>query len=294
MAMALVAPHAVHAQIADSSPAYGRSSCLDTIPASAMTRVPVYAAASPADSTSASARAALPSADVLTQLAAERVRAMLGASEGKLPAGEPAVTWRGLDAELRLTGYRDGRYVWTIGGADTTARGRAGAALLGRALAAVQADGELFAWLDGTPGDSAAFVIALHRPDVDRAGKLTLPKLRLAVPVLSVAAPWDEPAGKIRSNVSPKYPRRPREMNIVGSVILQFVIDTTGRADMSTVRDLWPRDRPRLTGDFGAAYDEFLEAARAALPRYRFTPMRIGGCVVRQRVQLPFEWALAR
>ena len=70
-------------------------SCLDSIPLTAMRRVPVYAAAEIAEVDPVSA-AVIASMDLLTQALAEQARALLGAAAGQLPPGEPIITWRQL------------------------------------------------------------------------------------------------------------------------------------------------------------------------------------------------------
>ena len=79
-----------------------------------------------------------------------------------------------------------------------------------------------------------------------------------------------------------------------GTLVLQFVVDTSGRADTTTVRDVWPADRPRLTSDPGEYYAAFMRTATEALRRARFYPAGIAGCRVRQLVQLPFTYTLLR
>jgi hypothetical protein len=63
---------------------------------------------------------------------------------------------------------------------------------------------------------------------------------------------------------------------------------------METVRDLWPADRPRLTGELGRHYRGFLAAATRAMKDARFEPARLGGCPVPQLVAVPFAFKLNR
>jgi hypothetical protein len=71
---------------------------------------------------------------------------------------------------------------------------------------------------------------------------------------------------------------------------MQFVVDSSGRVDPATLRDLWPADRPRLTGELGGHYRAFLSAVRDGLADARYVPARVGGCATRQLVQQPFEF----
>ncbi|HET7458493.1 MAG TPA: energy transducer TonB [Gemmatimonadaceae bacterium] len=81
---------------------------------------------------------------------------------------------------------------------------------------------------------------------------------------------------------TPRYPRELRNGGVEGETLLQFVVDTTGRARMSTVRVL------------RYSQPAFARAAYDVLPNYRFTAASIGGRKVMQIVQLPFEFKLAR
>ena len=62
----------------------------------------------------------------------------------------------------------------------------------------------------------------------------------------------------------------------------QFVVDTTGRADMSTLRILQ------------SDHQLFSDAVRQVLPKLRFIPAEVGGTKVRQLVQQPFRFGLSR
>ena len=65
-----------------------------------------------------------------------------------------------------------------------------------------------------------------------------------------------------------------------GDVIVQFVIDTTGRADMKTFKVL------------KSDHELFTASVRQVLPSVRFFPAEIGGRKVKVIVQQPFEFKL--
>ncbi|GJG85952.1 hypothetical protein tb265_11330 [Gemmatimonadetes bacterium T265] len=67
-----------------------------------------------------------------------------------------------------------------------------------------------------------------------------------------------------------------------GKVTAQFVVDTTGLADMSTWKVL------------ESTNDLFTQAAKDGVSRARFYPAEIGGKKVKQLVQLPFTFTLTR
>ena len=87
------------------------------------------------------------------------------------------------------------------------------------------------------------------------------------------------PAG---GNPSPTYPDMLKSANVEGEVLAQFVVDTTGRAQMSTFKVL------------KSSNDLFTSAVKNVLPRYRFIPAETGGRKVKQLVQLPFTFALQK
>src|SRR5918992_1401040 len=83
-------------------------------------------------------------------------------------------------------------------------------------------------------------------------------------------------------NPGPRYPDMLRSANVEGEVLAQFVVDTTGRADMSTFKVL------------KSSHDLFTNAVRSTLPNMRFYAAEIGGRKVKQLVQMPFQFALTK
>jgi periplasmic protein TonB len=80
----------------------------------------------------------------------------------------------------------------------------------------------------------------------------------------------------------PRYPDMLKSANVEGEVLAQFVVDTTGRADMSTFKVL------------KSSHELFTQSARNVLPNMRFYPAEIGGRKVKQMVQQPFTFALTK
>src|SRR6185312_5906134 len=89
----------------------------------------------------------------------------------------------------------------------------------------------------------------------------------LPVPEPHVYAPAevDVPAKVIDDGIAPHYPDALRPLGLGGIVIAQFVIDTSGRADTTSV----------LTD--GSNQPLFIAAVHEALARMHFTPARKGG-----------------
>jgi hypothetical protein len=266
-----------------------------SIPDSALRRVVVYVQAELVDSTD---QPMLPSIDLLTQEVADSVRASLGAAARQLPDGEPTVTWRALGTSLLVVVRRDGRIASELptsefySSADINRPDTAAVHLLTLAIAAMAADQRYYmVWPEGFERDSVAFRLVLHYPFVDGSGVSAPIQARQAFALFSVRVPKEERV-VVKHQSTPKYPENFPEKGVTGDLIMQFVVDTTGRAEMTTVRDLWPPSRPRLTGEMGRYYEAFRRAVVQSIARDRFEPARIGGCKVRQRVEMPFGFKL--
>lgn len=80
----------------------------------------------------------------------------------------------------------------------------------------------------------------------------------------------------------PRYPAALRNAGVQGRVVVQFVVDTLGRAELGTLQVL------------DGGHPLFVESIRAALASYRFSVGEAGGRAVRTRVQIPFDFTLVR
>jgi protein TonB len=80
----------------------------------------------------------------------------------------------------------------------------------------------------------------------------------------------------------PRYPDMLRSANVEGEVLVQFVVDTTGRVDMSQFKVL------------KSSHDLFTTSVRTSLSQMRFYPAEIGGRKVKQLVQQPFNFTLTK
>ncbi|HKG94988.1 MAG TPA: energy transducer TonB [Gemmatimonadaceae bacterium] len=81
---------------------------------------------------------------------------------------------------------------------------------------------------------------------------------------------------------TPRFPSTLSQAGIEGTVMVEFVIDTSGRAE------------PRSFKAVSSAHALFDRAVRSALRCMRFRPAEVGGRKVRQLVQQPFAFVLAR
>ena len=85
----------------------------------------------------------------------------------------------------------------------------------------------------------------------------------------------------ITGNASPpRYPDMLRQSGATGQVVVRFVVDTLGRAELG---DLVVVD---------ASHPLFASAVKTALMGYRFTPGEAAGRKVRTLVQIPFSFTL--
>jgi len=80
----------------------------------------------------------------------------------------------------------------------------------------------------------------------------------------------------------PDFPSSLRQSGTNGHVVVQFAVDTLGRAEMDGLKMIEESDR------------RFGDAVRAVLPSYRFSPGEVRGRKVRTLVQIPFDFTLVR
>jgi type VI secretion system protein VasI len=92
----------------------------------------------------------------------------------------------------------------------------------------------------------------------------------------------EKPAAAAPSNQPPAYPAELRATKIEGQVIAKFVVDTMGKAEMNTF-EILKSDHPLFT-----------QAVRASLQNMHFFPAELGGRKVRQLIQMPFVFSLAK
>ena len=85
-----------------------------------------------------------------------------------------------------------------------------------------------------------------------------------------------------RDNPRPRYPSELQHAGVEGSLLVEFVVDSTGRVDEKTLN--FPN----------GAQPSFLRAVRDALLRSRYFPAELAGMRVRQLVQQQFTFVIAR
>jgi hypothetical protein len=264
------------------------SACLATLPDSALRRVAVFISNDSQDS----APALVKPADLLTDIIAERVRKILGAKPGELPMGEPTLSWHAPPGELRVTIHRDGSFSGAMAPAPTRTDTASGTRLLYQALLEASNEGERVFWPDTATGDSAGFRIVFWSPVPRRDGSPASAPVRFASAAFTMGLPWEEPVSVI-SMPKPNYPSDSRAGGVQGYLVLRFVVDENGVLDPATLYDEWPRELPPPTGLLKQYYREFVDAAKGAALKGKYRPALAGGCPMKQRVRLPFEFQLA-
>ncbi|HEX9608277.1 MAG TPA: energy transducer TonB [Gemmatimonadaceae bacterium] len=92
----------------------------------------------------------------------------------------------------------------------------------------------------------------------------------------------EKPAEMLAESPKPKYPSVLESSGIAGEVQAQFVVNSSGRADMDSFKVL------KSTNEL------FTQAVKNVLPRMKFSPAMIGGKPVNQLVQQSFQFAVPR
>ncbi len=92
----------------------------------------------------------------------------------------------------------------------------------------------------------------------------------------------EKPAAMASGQQNMRYPEMLRSAQVEGTVLASFVVDTSGKADMSTFKVL------------RSDHELFTVAVKNALPSIRYLPAEVGGRKVKQLVQQPFQFSLAR
>jgi hypothetical protein len=127
----------------------------------------------------------------------------------------------------------------------------------------------------------------------DSTERPTLPEgTGAAFPVFFVRQlPW-RPAMILPTSVPPRYPREALDRGYQGSVLVEFIVDTTGRSDPMSIRDVLGPSASFDGPDERRVYTAFVASVTRAVREGKFLPARLGPCPVRVRVQQQFSFAL--
>jgi TonB family protein len=95
-----------------------------------------------------------------------------------------------------------------------------------------------------------------------------------------VESELDRPVVRDASSAAPEYPASLEKDGIEGYVVVQFDVDTLGRADTASFHII------------SVSHIAFADAVLAALPGMRFSPAELGGHHVPQRVTQSFKFVI--
>ena len=90
----------------------------------------------------------------------------------------------------------------------------------------------------------------------------------------------DSTVSRYPGSAAPAYPVEMLKQGVQGSVVTQYVVDTTGFADTTSLKIM------------STTHEQFASAVRAALPYMRFFPAKVGSKKVRQLVEQEFSFKI--
>jgi TonB family protein len=111
---------------------------------------------------------------------------------------------------------------------------------------------------------------------LDQPSTMTVPSADSVYSILSL----EESAVRTEGSAAPIYPPELIEKGVEGAVLTRFVIDTTGRADTTTLEIVQ------------ATHLLFVQSVRTAVPGMRFSPAMVQGRKVRQVVEQRFQFRI--
>lgn len=92
----------------------------------------------------------------------------------------------------------------------------------------------------------------------------------------------EKPVVQVPGTALPRYPELLKSTGVEGEVLVEFVVDSAGRAEPNSFRVL------------NTTHELFALAVRNAMPGMRFVPAVVGGRKVKQLVRQPFVFAIQK
>jgi len=283
---------ALSAQEDERFPIINAAACLVNVDSARMHRVPVFLSGrmmNRADS------AFSMQADLLAQDVATSLRALRGGSDSAVTNEDRHLAWSSVPTSIVVLAHSNGdmsAHPLFVGvGVDSSAD-----LLLLQALDSARAHGgAVMLWPDGFAKDSvyARLDLAAGYAHASPIEERTISHEHRFV-VFTLTEPEEDPALPVRNTPPPRYPPQNERTHYTGSVLMQFTVDTAGRAEPKSIRDLFPTGKPRLEGNDAEAYDGFVSTLTSWLRTVRFQPAHLGSCVRRQQVQWPFVFKFGR
>jgi TonB family protein len=111
---------------------------------------------------------------------------------------------------------------------------------------------------------------------LDQQSQMPIPSDDSVYSILNV----EESAVRSEGSAAPIYPPELISKGVEGAVLTNFVIDTTGRADTTTIEIVQ------------SSHPLFVESVRTAIPGMRFSPAMVQGRRVRQVVEQRFQFRI--
>ena len=228
-------------------------------------------------------------ADLIAQEVASEFRSLFGAKGDEIPRVNESTAWYAVPSQLVVIAHRDGsmtRRVKTFAGDSSVAT------ILASAFDSARARGTaMIAWPEKAKNDSVVFrlsIIPTGESITFERGSAPLPRVKFAV--FSIAEPNISPASVQSQPEEPHYPVFNGENGITGQVIIEFVVDTLGRVDGTTIHDVWNSGKPRLQSELARYYSEFVRTAAGWAKRTGYTPAHVGPCGVPQLARISVKF----
>ena len=230
-------------------------------------------------------------AEVIAHDVAAELRTQLGGSDSIVPDIGKSMPWYALPAELVLVARPNGEMTWR---GFSESGDSAAFTVLARALDATRHRGlALMRWPERYVADSLVVRLTLIvGQDIDDSSFASLRPRRVQIRAFNMLVPRETSAHP-NDYIDIRYPRNYEREQITGSVLTEFVVDTNGKAIMSTFKGLRSAGSPTAESPDGY-YAKFLEAVRDGVSKEYFVPARVGACPVKQIVRLPVEFAPPR
>ena len=262
------------------------SACMSAMARTSMARVPIYLDARAPEFTDSLFTL---QTDLIAQEVASEYRALLGAKENEIPRATEGTAWYAVPAQLVVVARRDGSMARTL---KTFAGDSSVVTTLARAFDSARAHGNaMIAWPEKARNDSVVFRLSIMPADASSTlleRSPTLPRVKFAM--FSIPEPYIAPATIKTQPEMPVYPTFNGQNGITGQVILEFIVDTLGAVDPSTIHDVWNSNKPRPQSELARYYAEFVRAVGKWIGKTAFTPARMGSCLVPQLVRFPVKF----
>jgi hypothetical protein len=198
-----------------------------------------------------------PQVELMAHDVASELRLLVDSSHSAMPNVDGKLTWYSVPAQIVVIARVDGSASWKAKGAggDSTA-----ALLLGAAFDSARAHGLASMFRpEGMQADSFVVQLKLVPRYTGFIDSYEMPVHRQAkFGVFYLTEPDATPALPREGQPPPVYPRVNESRRVQGELLMQLVVDSTGRAEPATIHDVWPAGKPRLQGELAEYYDAFV------------------------------------